>query len=590
MAFLQQGSSEQVSIAAGESIAVGAVRGATANVTFPVGYAKGPSSTVNDGTATYGPFATATTVTVYAAQGTAEYVTGTSPVCTDGPVALVVNAYSGAVTPSNLGIPWSSQGLVNTVLIGDSFTAANSSGMMVITAASRTNNVVTCTTASTSTINSGQRANIINMLDSSFCANAATITVINGTSFSYPSVGANGSTSNLSASAGMGLIDIESQLDYGAFVWLNAKSGGAFNLLNNGGCNGQTSTDMLARFSRDCLAYAGSAKLLILQAGYNDFAINSFSAATVYANVTSMAVQAVNAGMKVVILGALPWSSGVNTSFLPVAMNYNRLIRNFCNATLNCRYADSPAYITNSTSTTFAPITGMLGSDGIHPSSRGGERQGQALWDALQYESVVPKRLISTLADTPANNPTGSNLTPYAPFTNSGGALAGSPIATGTACGGFGITNTSAGAGATVASAQTGFDGVGFNQQVVFTPALSNDSCTIGSQGYNVAVTPGQKVVFSGKFSLVGLSAANIKQIDMVLAWSGGNKPIFKSVNTAGTSASYVQTDQTITVVSQPITIPVGVTNVGPSIVITAAGAGSALTFNEGRVSLEVVT
>ena len=90
MAFLPQGSSAQVAITAGQSIAVGAVRGATANVTFPVGYPKGPSDTVVNGTETFGPFATATTVTVYAAQGTAEYVTGTNPVCTDGPVALVL--------------------------------------------------------------------------------------------------------------------------------------------------------------------------------------------------------------------------------------------------------------------------------------------------------------------------------------------------------------------------------------------------------------------------------------------------------------------------------------------------------------------
>ena len=97
MAFLPQGSSAQVAITAGESIAVGAVRGGTANVTFPVGYPKGPSSTVNNTTAVYGPFATATTVTVYAAQGTAEYVTGTSPVCTDGPVALATDPLTGGV-------------------------------------------------------------------------------------------------------------------------------------------------------------------------------------------------------------------------------------------------------------------------------------------------------------------------------------------------------------------------------------------------------------------------------------------------------------------------------------------------------------
>ena len=109
MSFLPEGSSALVAVAAGQSIAVGAVRGGTANVTFPVGYSKGPSSTVNNGTATYGPFATAATVTVYAAQGTAEYVTGTSPVCTDGPVALATDPLTGEIALTGAGNTFAGQ-------------------------------------------------------------------------------------------------------------------------------------------------------------------------------------------------------------------------------------------------------------------------------------------------------------------------------------------------------------------------------------------------------------------------------------------------------------------------------------------------
>lgn len=120
MAFLPQGSSAQVAITAGESIAVGAVRGGTANVTFPVGYPKGPSSTVNNTTAVYGPFATATTVTVYAAQGTAEYVTGTSPVCTDGPVALATDPLTGGNSLVLPGGTLESVGARQPILLGAS--------------------------------------------------------------------------------------------------------------------------------------------------------------------------------------------------------------------------------------------------------------------------------------------------------------------------------------------------------------------------------------------------------------------------------------------------------------------------------------
>lgn len=509
-----------------------------------------------------------------------------SNLVSSGYVTSAADVTTGVVSlNSKWAVPWVSHGLINTVIIGDSFTSCNNGGAVQITAATRTSNVVTATVASTGGFYTGQRASIFNMLDSSFCANDTVITVISGTQFSYASIGSNGSTSNLSASAVMCLLDSEVCSDYGAFSWLNAKSGGAFCLLHNGGCNGQTAADMLARFSRDCLSYSGVAKLVILNTGYNDFAVNSRSAQNVYDDISSMALQAVNAGMKVVILGALPWTSGVNAAFLPVALKYNRLIRWFCNVTPNCRYADSPSYIVNPTSATYAPISGMLNSDGIHPSSRGGERQGQALWDVLQYEAAVTRRLISTVADTPANNPTGTQLHPQAPWTNTGGALAGG--ATGVAASGWAVTNS--GSGTSVGSAPAGFDGIGYSQQAVFTPAASNDSCVISTAGYTTTVVPGTLIVASMKISLSGLSGSTIRSLEVLITWSGGQKAIFRSNSSSGAASSYCQTDQTITLISNPITVPAGVTAMGVSVTANASGAGSAFTFALGRVSIESV-
>jgi lysophospholipase L1-like esterase len=529
---------------------------------------------------TYGPYGRSATLTIECDSGTITYTTIGNPM-----VRAETNPNTGGLEINGQwSVPWTDQGLVNTVLIGDSMTASSSSGAEIITAVSRSSNVATATVSSTGGFTAGQLANVINMLDPSFNANDVVITILSGTQFTYPSVGADGSTTNLSASASMSVFSSENASDYGAFPWLQAKSGGAFNLLHNGGANGQTSANMLARFDTDCLAYAGDAKLLILHCGYNDFAISTRTAQAVYDDVTEMAIKAVNAGMKVIIEGALPWSSGVNASYLPVALNYNRMIRRFCNSTPNVRYADSPAYITNSTSTSYAPQTGMLQADGIHTSSRGGERRGQAYWDLLKYETATPSRRIVTLADAPANNPTGDILF-AAPFTNSGGNLAGT--ASGTVCGGLYVQGV--GSGTVVASAQSGFDGIGYNQRVVFTPAANNDEANIISGGYTVNVTPGQCLVMSLKMSLSGLSAANIRSINVNIEASGvAGKAMFSCGNT-GASTLYSTKDETLTIVGVPFTVPTGVTAISWGVKVKAAGSGSALTFEVGQLVIEKI-
>ena len=83
MAFLQQGGSAIVAIPAGQSIILGAYRNALATLLVPIGQKGGPTSTIQDGIATFGAYPAATTVTVVATYGECEYVVGASPVLTD---------------------------------------------------------------------------------------------------------------------------------------------------------------------------------------------------------------------------------------------------------------------------------------------------------------------------------------------------------------------------------------------------------------------------------------------------------------------------------------------------------------------------
>lgn len=83
MPFLQQGQSVSVVVPAGHSIRVGAYRSASASVLIPNGLSSGPISIVSNQATTFGPYSPATTISVCANIGMAEYVVGLDPVLTD---------------------------------------------------------------------------------------------------------------------------------------------------------------------------------------------------------------------------------------------------------------------------------------------------------------------------------------------------------------------------------------------------------------------------------------------------------------------------------------------------------------------------
>lgn len=83
MPFLQQSQTADVVIPAGQSIRVGALRGAKAQILIPVGLPGGPTGLVSDGQSVFGPYPTGATVQVLSQVGEAEYVVGASPVLTD---------------------------------------------------------------------------------------------------------------------------------------------------------------------------------------------------------------------------------------------------------------------------------------------------------------------------------------------------------------------------------------------------------------------------------------------------------------------------------------------------------------------------
>lgn len=83
MPFLPEGSDATVTIPAGQSIRIGALRGSIATLTIPLGLPGGPIGIVRDTQSVFGPYPNGTTVSVMASSGGVEYVVGLTPLVTD---------------------------------------------------------------------------------------------------------------------------------------------------------------------------------------------------------------------------------------------------------------------------------------------------------------------------------------------------------------------------------------------------------------------------------------------------------------------------------------------------------------------------
>ena len=496
-------------------------------------------------------------------------------------------AYSTSVGADLITPEVAKSGLLRFVTVGDSMTAGNSHNS-TITSITRTNNVATvvCTGHGRGT---GEICSIYNCSDSTFNLSNVAVTRVDANTLTYPCPGADGSAASISGTKTMQLKSPAWSKDSGYLFWLQSKCGGALKLVNNAGRSGTDSADMLSSYDTDVIS-AEYHDAVIIMTGYNDWANANFSAATVYANVTAMVKKSV--GKLVVVVSSIPYTTNgtYGSANRGEAIKYNRAIRNFCNGMRNVRYADAAKYLIDAThATKFSPLSNMLQADGIHPSPKGAERIAQAIYDAIQYEVPRVSRLVSSSGDNYGADSTNPNILDAAPWTTSGGALAGG--ATGTAATGIAVTNT--GSGTVVASVVSRSDGVGYDQQVVFTPAANNDSVTFSGTGYLSAsrYSVGNKVNYIGELVLSGMSGANIKSVEIWLQYQGSSGMHYLAKAQATGAATYPNGDMTISFASlvDSVICNGASTGLGWNVVIKAGAAGTALTAKLGRQSIEKV-
>jgi lysophospholipase L1-like esterase len=476
-------------------------------------------------------------------------------------------------------------GVVDFVGVGDSMTVA-SNARVLITSATRSSNVVTVV-ATSHNLATGMLVTIANCTPSDFNVQNVAVTVSDANTFTYQSTGSDGSAASLGGTKPMVMINMSRQQDLGYLFWLQSKSVGAFRQVANAGANGQTAADMLSRFGKDVLAHP-SAQLVIILTGYNDFAGNARTADAVYSDVTTMATMARNSGKRVCIVSALPWTTGGTNTDRGEAARYNRKIRAFCGVTEGVRFADAAKYLVDATNATrFSPLSGMLGSDGIHPTPKGAERIAQAIWDAVQRDTPVVSRLVSSNADNYGFDSSSTNIQDNGPWTNSGGTV--TAPASGTAATGFTVTMSAT--GTCVASCPAQADAIGYAQRMVITSSADQDfgtatSSSIASSRYSA----GDKVQLISEVKLTNVSGSNLQGINCYITYAGVNIRAYASLSTATAASEYPQSDVTLTMVSPEFTIPTGATGITITHQAVFKAAGTACTVDVSRVSLEKVS
>ena len=476
-------------------------------------------------------------------------------------------------------------GLLRTVIMGDSMTAGASSNGS-ITSLTRANNIVTLT-LTTHGRGTGELCTIYNTLDPSYSVNNVAVTRVDANTLTYPAPGPDGTTTHLVGTKTMQLQSAAWCSDASYLPWLQSKCGGAIKLIHNAGRNGQDSVDMLARYDADVVRQADH-DMVIIFTGFNDFVSGTLhlTADQVYANVTAMIAK--SPGKRVVVVSSIPWGTASTDAYRKEAIRYNRKMRNFCGTMPNVRFADAAKYIINplATAPTFFPATGMIDSGLVHPTPKGYERIAQAIYEVIQYDFPRVSRLTSCIGDTWGSDNSNPNILEAAPWTNTGGALAGGT--TGVAAAGIGVTLAG---GAAVASCPARANGIGYDQQVVFTPSANNDSITISGAGNIFSRTAdGNKLNYIGELILSGVAGANIKAIDIYLTYASASAYHYLLKSGSWTAAEYPNADMTYTFASLiDSVICAGHTAVGWLITIKAGAAGTALTVKLGQQSIEKV-
>ena len=257
----------------------------------------------------------------------------------------------------------------------------------------------------------------------------------------------------------------------GYWVWANILLGQRLEIVNYAGSSGDTTTQMLARFSEDVLAYAPG--WLFVWGANNDIATD-VPTDTITANLQLMYEGAKARGIKVVAFTETPRTTSTPAQ-RAATLAVNQWVKNNARADDNIILIDAFALLIDAESATVQPKAGVF-YDSTHPSPKGAFIVGDAVKAALI--DVVPETPSATSSvidnydyDAAINNGLSVGLMQGAAGTNSS-SLAGSVP--------DGWTLTEAGTPTgTVTVGAPASSGAGNSVDLAISPSSASDAVTL---------------------------------------------------------------------------------------------------------------
>lgn len=451
-----------------------------------------------------------------------------------------------------------------------------------ITSISRSSNVATVTISGHG-MPTGRLIEVQGMTPTDFNTSSAAITRTGANTFTYPSVGADGSATVTLGS----VIDRSWNSSRGYWWYLNMLLGGRMTNILTQGYGGETTTQRLARV--DSVIAAGP-QWVIDWGFYNDLGTSGFTSAVTIANLEAIYDRFRGAGIRVIAVtepplhASGPKFSAANSEYI---LAVNRAIRRYATVDRNTVVADCYPLLVDATNTSNrgAILSGMDDTDNIHAVGKGQYYVAKAIYNAVS--SLIPANspLVNSTAESLVAGVNAYNVIDNAPWTNSGGTV---NTATGTAATGITVERLSGSTGACVASCPARSDGIGYDQQMVVTPG--------GVESWIMRSNTGGAII-------LGLTGGEYRRLILSLAVSGvaGSTLLacyaYCSVTVDGVayqvtvggsivSPNQLTEDYSGVLVSEPMLIPVGtISNASWAVRADFSGTGSAVTIKAGRVS-----
>jgi hypothetical protein len=207
--------------------------------------------------------------------------------------------------------------------------------------------------------------------------------------------------------------------------WMNIISGQRFVITHalNKCVTGNTTAQMVARFSTDIVANQSLFDILFIDAGTQDlYATTPVSKENTYANIINMAQQAISLGKFVVIMAILPRNDQTTP---PKEYAYvNRRVEEWCRVTSGVVFVDPWFILANTATNDGTGLSTVIVSNGYLISSYGSYLIGSYLWGVLEpFFAGLPTQWRNGADVYNATSNPGGNGYPNALLTGTGGTF-----------------------------------------------------------------------------------------------------------------------------------------------------------------------